>query len=143
MCLVLVTHKCVLCWSHTKLSSVPHTYAIGWSSSSLGTWHFRLLPTPSAVLPNHGGIGPAATIAAFSHISLPRFHKLQLSFGQMMQTSGSIHEPTVAPDQAIFCARCHMAEHCSGRLGRAEPEHTNKAAYKCKSVTNYTCYNCS
>ncbi len=52
------------------MTSVPQTYAIGWSSSSLGTWHLGLLPTPSAVLPNHGRIGPAATIAAIYDISL-------------------------------------------------------------------------
>ena len=60
-----------------------HMPAISWSSSSLGTWHLGLLPIPSAVLPNHGGIGPAATIAALMNISLPRLDKLQLAFGQM------------------------------------------------------------
>ena len=97
------TQMC-LCWSHKKRTSVPHTYAIGWSSSSLGTWHPGLVPTPSAVLPNHGGIGPAATIAALSHISQPRLGKLILAFGQMRQASGFMHKFTVAPYQAIFCA---------------------------------------
>ena len=102
------------------MTPVPHVYDIGWLPSSLGTWHLGLLPTPSAVLPNHGGIGPAATIDALSAISLPRLDKLQLALGQMTQAGGSIHKPTVAPDQASCCARCHIAEHCSGRLCSAE-----------------------
>ena len=83
---------------------MPHTYAIGWSSSSLGTWHPGLVPTPSAILPNHGGVGPAATIDALSHISQPRLGKLQLAFGHMRQANGFMHKFTVTPDQAIFCA---------------------------------------
>ncbi len=93
-----------------------HIYAIGHSPSFLGTWHLRLLPIPSAVLPNHGWIGPALTIAAFINSLLPRLDKLQLAFGQMRQAGGFMHKFTGVPDQAIFCARCHTAEHCSGRL---------------------------
>jgi hypothetical protein len=70
------------------MTPVPHTYAIGWSPSSLGTWHLGLLPTPCAILPNHGGVGPAANIAALSDFSLPRLDKLQLAFGQMTQAGG-------------------------------------------------------
>jgi len=115
------TYKRVLYCPHTKMTSVPvpHIYAIGWSTSSLGTWHLGLLPTPSVVLPNHGWIGPTATIAALINISPPQLGKLQLALGQMTQACEYIHKPTVAPDQANFCVRCHMTEHCSGRLGSA------------------------
>lgn len=117
------------------MTPVPHTYAIGWSASSLGTWHLGLLPIPSAVLPNHGGIGPAATIAALLDNSQRRVVKLQLAFGQMRQAGGFMHNFTVAPEQAVFCARVTWLNIFLVRFAVQTEGMQTKAAHNSKSAT--------